>query len=97
MKYHKSSYKNNQKHSLKKLGQPQTAMEKPKLAPIPIVPLFSVSLFLLLLSPHKIRDIVQPETVNIPKNKPKKGKSINQLPVEEESQVKKQSKSTCAK
>lgn len=67
-KYHKSSYKNNQKHSLKKLGQPQAAMEKSQLAPIPLVPLFSVSLFLLLLSPHKIRNIFPPKAVNIPKN-----------------------------
>lgn len=43
-KYHKSSYKNNQKHSLKKLGQSQTAMEKSWLAPIPLVPLFSLFL-----------------------------------------------------
>lgn len=50
-RYCKSSYKNNQKHSLKKLGQPQTEMEKSQLDPIPWVPLFSLFL------PHKIRNI----------------------------------------
>lgn len=43
-------------------------MEQSQLAPIPLVPLFSVSLFLLLLSPHRIRNIFPTKkTVNIPK------------------------------
>lgn len=42
MRYHKSSYENNQKHSLKKSGTPETAMEKSRFAPIPLVPFFSV-------------------------------------------------------